>query len=339
MRQAKYPIASDPNKQLRFFISISSDQAPKDSVRMTYSLPLRNRIFYLLKPWIPRPFQLFLRRWMTLKIRSRFSHVWPIDPAAGQQPEGWPGWPEGKRFALVLTHDVDTARGQDRCLELAELEKEVGFRSSFNFVPRRYAVSAEVRKKLVDSGFEVGVHGLYHDGKYFLSRSLFRQRAVLINKYLREWNAVGFRAPSMLHNLEWIGDLEVEYDASTFDTDPFEPQADGMRTIFPFLVPRTNGRSPYVELPYTLPQDFTLFVLLGCRDITVWKEKLEWIVSHGGMALLNTHPDYMRFDGASISKSILCLYTVTFSNMFKERMKIGTGTLCLMRWPVMLLII
>ena len=235
---------------------------------------------------------------MTLKKRDRFSHVWPIDPAAGQQPEGWPGWPEGKRFALVLTHDVDTASGQDRCLELAELERKMGFRSSFNFVPRRYAVSAELRKRLVDLGFEVGVHGLYHDGKYFHSRSLFRQRAALINEYLREWNALGFRAPSMLHNLEWIGDLKIEYDASTFDTDPFEPQADGVRTIFPFLVPRSNGQPPYVELPYTLSQDFTLFVLLRYQDISVWKQKLEWIASRGGMALLNTHPDYMRFGNA-----------------------------------------
>jgi len=35
----------------------------------------------------------------------------------------------------------------------------------------------------------------------------------------------GFSLPSMHHNLEWIGELDIEYDASTFDTDPFEPQS------------------------------------------------------------------------------------------------------------------
>ncbi len=257
----------------------------------------RNAVFYTLKPFIPRVLQLRLRRAVAAWKRKRFPELWPVDERAASPPAGWPGWPDGKRFALVLTHDVDTGMGQERCLELARLEKDLGFHSSFNFVPFRYHVSEELRAKLVAMGNEVGVHGLYHDGKYFYSKTRFRKRARLIDKFLKDWQAVGFRAPSMLHNLEWIGSLKIEYDASTFDTDPFEPQADGMGTIFPFLVPRTNGRPPYVELPYTLPQDFTLFVLLRYRDISVWKEKLEWIASHGGMALVITHPDYMQFNG------------------------------------------
>lgn len=256
----------------------------------------RNRLFYSIKPLIPRSLQLLLRRRTVVWKRRRCTAVWPIDERAAAVPEGWPGWPEGKRFALVLTHDVDTARGQDRCLDLAKIEKDLGFRSSFNFVPRRYEVSAPLRERLTEEGFEIGVHGLYHDGRYFTSRSLFCERARQINAYLRQWGAVGFRAPSMLHNLDWIGDLDIEYDASTFDTDPFEPQADGVGTIFPFLVPRADGRSPYVELPYTLPQDFTLFVLLREDGIGTWKRKLAWVSDHGGMALLNVHPDYMAFD-------------------------------------------
>ena len=37
--------------------------------------------------------------------------IWPIDKNAGKPPEGWTGWPDGKKFALVLTHDVETAEG------------------------------------------------------------------------------------------------------------------------------------------------------------------------------------------------------------------------------------
>jgi hypothetical protein len=119
------------------------------------------------------------------------------------------------------------------------------------------------------NGFEVGVHGLLHDGKLFSSKQVFDGRAGRINHYLREWGAYGFRAPAMHHNLDWIGDLEIAYDMSTFDTDPFEPQSDGVGTIFPFLV-QTPRRS-YVELPYTLAQDFTLFVLLNFKDIGLWQ--------------------------------------------------------------------
>ena len=147
----------------------------------------------------------------------------------------------------------------DAC-ELMKLEKSLGFRSSFNLVPRRYGVAPKVRNILVENGFEVGVHGLYHDGKYFESREEFSERAGLINHYLREWCAVGYRSPSMLHNLDWIRELNIEYDSSTFDTDPFEPQPDGVCTIYPFTVSGTEREKGYIELPYTLPQDFLLFV-------------------------------------------------------------------------------
>ncbi len=252
--------------------------------------------YYRIKPLLPRRVQLFLRRRVIYFQRKRTQNVWPILESAAKRPEGWPGWPEGKKFALILTHDVDTARGQERCLELMNVEKALGFFSSFNFVPERYNVDPVIRKKLVAEGFEVGVHGLHHDGNLYRSREIFNDRAKKINEYIREWNAVGFRSPAMHHNLEWLKALDIEYDASTFDTDPFEPQADGVGTIFPFMVMRKDG-SGYLELPYTLPQDFTLFVLLQEKTIDIWKKKLAWIVKHGGMALLNTHPDYMCFDG------------------------------------------
>jgi hypothetical protein len=141
---------------------------------------------------------------------------------------------------------------------------------------------------------EVGVHGLKHDGKYYNSRKIFQGRSRKINRYIKDWDSVGFRSPSMLHNLDWIHALDIKYDSSTFDTDPFEPQPDGVGTIFPFWVPSGNGTDGYVEIPYTLPQDFTLFVLLRQKNIDIWKRKLDWIVSKGGMALMLIHPNYIH---------------------------------------------
>ena len=121
---------------------------------------------------------------------------------------------------------------------------EFGFRSSFNFIPEGdYRVPAALRAWLTDRGFEVGVHDLHHDGKLYSSRDEFRRKAHRINSYLKEWNAVGFRSGFMLHNLNWIRDLDIQYDASTFDTDPFEPQPDGVDTIFPFWVSRPSLNS------------------------------------------------------------------------------------------------
>ena len=159
-------------------------------------------------------------------------------------------------------------------------------------------------------GFEVGIHDLHHDGKLYRSQQSFRRAAVRINHYLHEWNATGFRSGFMHHNLQWLHHLDIGYDMSTFDTDPFEPQPDGVHTIFPFWVQKpfdekfrqdtspSRTFSGYSELPYTLPQDSTLFLLLEHTSPHVWKTKLDWIAKHGGMALLNVHPDYLSFSGA-----------------------------------------
>jgi len=256
---------------------------------------LRNKIYYTIRPILPRRFQVFIRRLYIRLIANRHTQGWPIDPDADEVPKNWTGWPDNKRFAFVLTHDVDTAKGYSRIKELADLEIESGFRSSFNFVARRYDIEMRDLQYLTEKGFEIGVHGVYHDGRKFDSYAIFKERADIINQCLSDWNAVGFRAPSMLRNLEWIGELDIEYDSSTFDTDPFEPQSDGVRTIFPYRIENKKRGSGFIEIPYTLPQDFTLFVLLQEDSIRIWEKKLDWIAECGGMALLNVHPDYMYF--------------------------------------------
>lgn len=257
---------------------------------------LLNRLYYNIRPLIPRRLQIALRRVIASHKLKSSAISWPIYPGSGIAPIGWPGWPENKKFALVLTHDIETMKGQSRCFELARLERDMGFRSAFNFVAERYRVSSDLRNILAADGFEVGLHGLYHDGKKFKSREIFQKRVPKLNHYLQEWNASGFRSPAMYCNLDWIHDLNIKYDCSTFDTDPFEPQANGIGTIFPLYINGKPGQSGYVELPYTLAQDLTLFVILKEEGIDIWKRKLDWIAEKGGMALILTHPDYMSFN-------------------------------------------
>ena len=150
----------------------------------------------------------------------------------------------------------------------------------------------------------MGVHDLNHDGKLYQSRAGFAAKARRINHYLREWQATGFRSGFMLRELAWLHDLDIDYECSTFDTDPFEPQPAGAHTIFPYWIPRPDGagepggRKGYVELPYTLPQDSTMFLLLREPDAGIWQRKTEWIVRRGGMVLMNVHPDYIDLTGS-----------------------------------------
>ena len=260
---------------------------------------MSKKIYYLLKPLIPRRFQIFFRRKRIQSILSEFKDVWPILKGSEKKPGNWNGWPDGKKFALVLTHDVEHQRGYDRVIKLMNVEKELGFVSSFYFVPERdYIVEKKLLNTLKESGFEYGVHGLYHDGKLFSTEEEFLKRAKKINHYLKDWNTVGFRAPAMHHNLDLIGALDIEYDLSTFDTDPFEPQNDGVGTIFPFWVDnKRNKNGGYIEIPYTLPQDFLLFILMKEKTINIWKQKIDWIVQNNGLVQFDVHPDYLNFSG------------------------------------------
>ena len=262
---------------------------------------IKKNIFYFIKPLIPRRLQIYLRSKLVHWKRLKYSDIWPIDEISKKSPADWSGWPEQKKFAVVLTHDVESKKGQERCRLLAELEENLGFRSYFNFVPERYQDSQELRENFMSRGFEVGVHGLNHDGSLYRTKKIFKKRALKINEYLNDWGAVGFRSPSMHHNLEWLHHLNIKYDASTFDTDPFEPQPDGMRTIFPLWVPNCTLKGGYVELPYTLVQDFTLFILMREPNIKIWTEKVDWIAKYGGMVLVNVHPDYINFGGSKIA--------------------------------------
>ncbi|MCX8089455.1 MAG: DUF354 domain-containing protein [Verrucomicrobiae bacterium] len=259
---------------------------------------LLQRCYYVLKPWLPRHVRYALRRVDVRRKFARSRDIWPILPGSETPPPNWPGWPERRQFAFVLTHDVEGTRGLERCRQLMELEAQRGFRSSFNFVPEgEYRVPDALRAELISRGFEVGVHDLHHDGSLFRSRETFRAQAPRINRYLDAWGAVGFRAGFMFHNLEWQQALRIRYDLSTFDVDPFEPQPEGVGTIFPFWVGANgNGAEGFIEMPYTLAQDSTLFLFLRERTIELWKRKLDWVAEHGGLALLNVHPDYLNFE-------------------------------------------
>ena len=114
------------------------------------------RFRYLVKSLLPRWAELRIRQAIAQHKLATVHDVWPILESAGNPPHGWAGWPMGKQFSLILSHDVDTQLGAERCLKIAEIEERLGFRSAFYFVPKgRYDDPASLRKKLVQRGFEV----------------------------------------------------------------------------------------------------------------------------------------------------------------------------------------
>lgn len=277
-----------------------------------------NNFFYTFKPIIPRHLQLCIRRYIARNILKRSHDSWPINEKASAKPHNFTQWPDNKKFAFVLMHDVDTAIGHEKCLQVMELEQQEGFHSCFYFVPERYKIDKTKFEILKSNKFGIGVHGLKHDGKLFLNREQFLFQAAKINQYFKEWDVKGFSTPSMLCNREWMHDLNMSFATSSFDTDPFEPQPNGVTTIFPFNTSNADNTRRFIELPYTLVQDFTLFVILKEKTIDIWKKKLDWIVRNNGMVLLNSHPDYMNFNE---HKSTIQEYPVSLFKSFLQYVK------------------
>ena len=75
--------------------------------------------YYRLRKFVPRCLQISLRRRGAQFILRRVSGKWPIDPVTSASPEGFPGWPNSKKFALVLRHDVEWQSGMHKCRALA----------------------------------------------------------------------------------------------------------------------------------------------------------------------------------------------------------------------------
>jgi hypothetical protein len=263
---------------------------------------LAMRGYYRVRPALPRSAQIAMRRaFSRVQARTRFPR-WPAETglhdlygrllahvaSVAGEPVPWIApWPTGRTWALVLTHDVETDVGYDHIHLLRDAEEAAGCRSSWNLVPKRYAVEDGDVEDLRDRGFEVGVHGLYHDGRDLESRALLEERLPEMRTWAERWGATGFRSPATHRRFEWMPLLGFDHDSSYPDTDPFEPQGGGCCTWLPFF------NEDMVELPITLPQDHTLFVILQRPDEALWVEKTDLLRTRSGMALLDTHPDYM----------------------------------------------
>jgi hypothetical protein len=259
---------------------------------------------------LPRRTQLALRRVFARRQGQPAFPAWPIEHSlhdmyswlfatvtgmAGRPVPWLDPWPAGRAWAMVLTHDVETDVGYADLGLLRDRERAHGYRSSWNFVPERYDVDEDTLDDLRDEGCEIGVHGLRHDGRDLGSARLLDQRLPAIRAYADTWGAVGFRSPGTQRSWELMPRLGFDYDSSYPDTDPYEPQPGGCCTYLPFF------NEQMVELPITLPQDHTMFEILGHADGELWTTKARDIRTRGGMVLVLTHPDYARNEGVALA--------------------------------------
>ena len=259
--------------------------------------------YYLVKPLLPRSVQMAIRRRHARRRAQREFPSWPIEDVlvrhqedsfrqaihanGGDKVPFVNFWPAGHRFAYVLTHDVEGTAGIENIERVRKVERAHGIVSSWNFVAEDYPIPAGLFEELRADGCEIGLHGIHHDRSLWRNEQTFERTLPTIHRYLTEWQAVGWRSPVTYRNADWMPRLGALYDSSFPDTDPFEPQAGGCCSIFPFFL------DEMVELPITLVQDHTMWELLQRPGIDLWLEKSEWIREHHGLVNADVHPDYL----------------------------------------------
>jgi peptidoglycan/xylan/chitin deacetylase (PgdA/CDA1 family) len=258
-------------------------------------------LYYRIKRLIPRQLQLSLRRRLIKWQGAPAFPQWPYDDSVERLVRFYAGcalralgteqasfdwfWPNRAHAAVILTHDVEGAAGLANALRIADLEEQRGLRSSFNIVGDAYPIDWGVVRELRDRGHEIGSHALYHDRSVFSSREEFERQLPPLRAAVDRLGAVGFRSPATHRVTEWLSELPVQYDATMALSDPYEPQPGGVCTVWPFFL------GDVLELPYTLPQDHTLFTLLQHRSATLWIEQVKRIKRSFGLVQCVSHPD------------------------------------------------
>lgn len=291
----------DPEEIIR---NLRQERYAANCVQYRQNQGLVRGIYYLLRPWMPLSLRkclqrIYLRGWDKLSFPK-----WPVDSTvdhlvqqlmilalkasdAESIPFIW-FWPDGASACALMTHDVEAEAGKHFCAQLMDIDDSFNVPASFQIVPEaRYSVEPEFLEQIRNRGFEINVQDLNHDGRLFHKRTEFEKRMKMINRYGREYKALGFRSAVLYRNQEWFDQLEFEYDMSVPSVAHLDPQRGGCCTVMPYFV------GDFLELPVTTTQDHSLFNILRDFTTTLWQKQIAFILQHHGLMNFIVHPDYI----------------------------------------------
>lgn len=218
----------------------------------------------------------------------------------GGPAEPVPFWPDGKRYAVVLSHDIDT----DYCLrspavldKVRAIEEGIGMRSAWMLVAKLFGIGRPALDDLYAAGHEIGFHGTVHDHRLaFLAPVEMARRIACAAELIDTYGAMGFRSPSYLRTPGLYQALDgiLQYDMSMHDAVEgicrSAPRLEGCSTCLPFFVVGTD----VLEIPTTVPEDWH-FDLLGHTDPREVARKqldsLTLIKARSGVASVLTHAE------------------------------------------------
>jgi peptidoglycan/xylan/chitin deacetylase (PgdA/CDA1 family) len=213
----------------------------------------------------------------------------------------------GKRYACMVTHDIDTRKGLERAKHLKKMEDKYDVPSAWYIPSKHYKLDPETVKELANHG-EIGAHDTKHNGKLAnvpeakLVKRLREAKQTLEN--IIKCSVEGFRAPLLQHNVKIIQalrDAGYAYDTSIPTWEPKHPNtmnSHGIGTTYPMTLKRI------VEIPITLPQDYQLLHVLDLSPKELareWINLISTIKEISSLCTILVHPDYELADPENLS--------------------------------------
>lgn len=217
------------------------------------------------------------------KISRKKFPDWPLDTTADDMVKK-----KGRRCLVVLTHDIDSQEAVDNIDKLIDIEKKHGVKSCINILANKYDVMKF--KAFENQGFEIGCHGWNHDGKLLQNLDRIKKS----KEKLKQFKIKGFRSPFLDRNDEMFKEVlkYFKYDSSVPTTN--YPLRSGCASVFPFK------KGKLLEIPITVPQDYTLFNILKLSDekaFAILKYCFDEIIKRKGVICLIAHPESYDFGG------------------------------------------
>ncbi|MCF7861516.1 polysaccharide deacetylase family protein [Candidatus Woesearchaeota archaeon] len=236
---------------------------------------------------------------------------------------------KSKKIPVCVTVDIDPDDEIERSVDITlKLFKELGVSATF-FAAAEY-VNQKIVRKILDSGHEVGCHGLKHDDfenfdklGYLDQKRIISDATTKLRGYVESKNVlkdhkknlcnsklIGFRGPRVKinkHTVRVLKELGYKYDSSVCSQrmDVFSSNLINLGWLFaprrPYMMgsssPFKKGKSGIIEFPvsaFVLPFISTTMRLFGCgfMKVFLWFLALESKISKKPIVYLMHTKDF-----------------------------------------------
>jgi peptidoglycan/xylan/chitin deacetylase (PgdA/CDA1 family) len=214
--------------------------------------------------------------------------------------------------SLLVTHDIETARGLRRALSLKEIENDLGVKSIW-FVPSHdYEIDRKIAAELADNSV-IGSHDISHDGQLIQ----IRERSKLVERLMASRQRLEgifgqeikcFRAPLLQFSSQILSALNEAGYSSDFSLPCWEMIYPPTMSGFGIECVQAFEMEEIVETPLTMFQDHQLLNVMGMNldeAMKLWLEQARLIRSFEGDLVLLIHPDYRFSDNLKKYRELL----------------------------------